>query len=235
MKYEDQKSTSLAVDNLGGATILGRVIRVDHTRYEPKEGEVVDENAYQDLGEKPKDNSDRERRGKRGKGRGGDDGRRMMPPREMLKEELELQKLIQDHDEEDPMKGYLIQQKKEDLEMALGELKKQKLSKHRGKSSEHRHRSHRHRSGSKERSGRQRSGSKDHRRSVRSYEETGHARDQGEEVRRKGVDDKGRPRDKGVRRETTEKIMLVEVDMPKGQHSKERGGGGAINQGETGL
>lgn len=228
MKYEDQKSTSLAVDNLGGATILGRIIRVDHTRYEPKEGEVVDENAYQNLSEKPEDDSDRERRGKRRKGRGGHDGgrRRMTPPREILKEELELQKLIQDHDEEDPMKEYLIQQKKEDLEMALGELKKKhKLSRHKEKSdSEHRHRSHRHRSGSKERSRRQTSGSKDHRRSVKSHEETDHARDQGEEVHRKGIDDKGKPRDKGVRRETTKKIMPVEADMPKGKQSKERGG-----------
>lgn len=228
MKYEDQKSTSLAVDNLGGATILGRIIRVDHTRYEPKEGEVVDENAYQNPGETLKDDSDSERRGKRKRRRDGDGGdrRRITPPREMLKEELELRELIQDHDEEDPMKEYLIQQKKEDLEIALGELKKkkEKVSKHREKSdSEHRHRSHRHRSGSKERLRRQRSGSKDHRRSVKSYEETDHARDHGGEVRRKRIGDMERPRDKGVRKETTEKIMSVEADMPKGKHGKERG------------
>lgn len=43
LKYEDQRSTDLAVDNLGGAVILGRTLRVDHTRYrekdqEPKQG-----------------------------------------------------------------------------------------------------------------------------------------------------------------------------------------------------
>jgi len=30
VKYEDQRSTILAVDNFNGTTILGRTIRVDH-------------------------------------------------------------------------------------------------------------------------------------------------------------------------------------------------------------
>ncbi|KAK9448851.1 putative rna binding domain-containing protein [Limtongia smithiae] len=33
LKYEDQRSTVLAVDNLDGATVLGRELRVDHTYY----------------------------------------------------------------------------------------------------------------------------------------------------------------------------------------------------------
>ncbi|XP_022944591.1 zinc finger CCCH domain-containing protein 25 [Cucurbita moschata] len=38
--YEDQRSTILAVDNLNGAQILGRIIRVDHvTKYKKKEEE----------------------------------------------------------------------------------------------------------------------------------------------------------------------------------------------------
>ncbi|KAH7515174.1 hypothetical protein JRO89_XSUnG0165900 [Xanthoceras sorbifolium] len=38
--YEDQRSTVLAVDNLNGAQILGRIIRVDHvTNYKKKEEE----------------------------------------------------------------------------------------------------------------------------------------------------------------------------------------------------
>lgn len=38
--YEDQRSTTLAVDNLNGAQILGRIIRVDHvTKYKKKEEE----------------------------------------------------------------------------------------------------------------------------------------------------------------------------------------------------
>ena len=45
--YEDQRSTTLAVDNFNGAKILGRVIRVDHkAEYKPpkrKEDEPVNE------------------------------------------------------------------------------------------------------------------------------------------------------------------------------------------------
>ncbi|XP_020592684.1 zinc finger CCCH domain-containing protein 25 isoform X2 [Phalaenopsis equestris] len=40
LAYEDQRSTVLAVDNLNGAMILGRIIRVDHvTSYKRKEEE----------------------------------------------------------------------------------------------------------------------------------------------------------------------------------------------------
>lgn len=47
LQYEDQRSTVLAVDNLNGAKVLGRVLRVDHT-HKPKpkkdeEGNLPDE------------------------------------------------------------------------------------------------------------------------------------------------------------------------------------------------
>ncbi|KAG9453972.1 hypothetical protein H6P81_006876 [Aristolochia fimbriata] len=46
LAYEDQRSTVLAVDNLNGAKILGRIIRVDHvSKYKKKEEE--DEEAEQ--------------------------------------------------------------------------------------------------------------------------------------------------------------------------------------------
>ncbi|XP_003563222.1 zinc finger CCCH domain-containing protein 25 [Brachypodium distachyon] len=42
--YEDQRSTVLAVDNLNGAKVLGRIIRVDHVdKYKKKEEEDEDE------------------------------------------------------------------------------------------------------------------------------------------------------------------------------------------------
>lgn len=42
--YEDQRSTNLAVDNLNGAQILGRIIRVDHvSKYKKKEEEDEEE------------------------------------------------------------------------------------------------------------------------------------------------------------------------------------------------
>jgi len=37
LKYEDQRSTVLAVDNLNGTKILGRIIRVDHAYYEERD------------------------------------------------------------------------------------------------------------------------------------------------------------------------------------------------------
>lgn len=48
LMYEDQRSTVLAVDNLNGANLLGRTLRVDHVRdyKQPKEkgddGEMVE-------------------------------------------------------------------------------------------------------------------------------------------------------------------------------------------------
>jgi len=41
LAYEDQRSTILAVDNLSGAKVAGRVIRVDHVdNYKIKRAEV---------------------------------------------------------------------------------------------------------------------------------------------------------------------------------------------------
>ncbi|CAM9017625.1 unnamed protein product [Wickerhamomyces anomalus] len=37
LKYEDQRSTILAVDNLNGTKVLGRIIRVDHAYYEERD------------------------------------------------------------------------------------------------------------------------------------------------------------------------------------------------------
>lgn len=36
LMYEDQRSTILAVDNLNGAKVLDRTLRVDHTFYEQR-------------------------------------------------------------------------------------------------------------------------------------------------------------------------------------------------------
>ncbi|KAK4777671.1 hypothetical protein SAY87_017858 [Trapa incisa] len=44
LAYEDQRSTTLAVDNLNGATVAGRIIRVDHvSNYKKKEEEDEEE------------------------------------------------------------------------------------------------------------------------------------------------------------------------------------------------
>lgn len=51
LKYEDQRSTVLAVDNLNGVEILGRKLRVDHTYYKAQEDveELKTEMAFDDY------------------------------------------------------------------------------------------------------------------------------------------------------------------------------------------
>ncbi|PGH34872.1 RNA-binding domain-containing protein, X-linked 2 [[Emmonsia] crescens] len=156
LKYEDQRSTDLAVDNLGGATILGRMIRVDHVRYKRKEEEGLEDNvATLAVGEtgggKPRNDNGEEgsRRIATKHGESDTDTEdRRIKQRPLLKEEKELQKLIEEHDEEDPMKEYLIQEKREQVARALERSSTRK--KHRSDSSEkedkhgHRHRHHRH-------------------------------------------------------------------------------------------
>ena len=131
LKYEDQRSTDLAVDNLGGAVILGKTLSVDHTRYKRKDEEegmdLRDESGRIEIG----DASRRKRQRT--------DESESEEERPMLKEERELAKLVQDHDEEDPMKAFLVQEKREEVEMALAKVKDNKISE---KSRKHRHRHH---------------------------------------------------------------------------------------------
>ena len=127
LKYEDQRSTDLAVDNLGGASVMGRVLKVDHTRYKRKDGEEEEERERGLQGaavaeEHSGEESEKEKR-------------------PLLKEEIELQKLMREHDEDDPMKDFLVQEKKEEVQRALAMMgdggKRKKERKHR-----HHHRSH---------------------------------------------------------------------------------------------
>lgn len=132
LKYEDQRSTDLAVDNLGGTTIMGRMIQVDHTRYKNKDDEneqIQGENNFKAI-------EDAE-----GKDRG--DGTDNGEERPMLKEERELARLIADHDEDDPMKAFLVQEKKEEVAAAIAALKDGKRSRSEHKRRHHHHRSHR--------------------------------------------------------------------------------------------
>ncbi|RMJ27382.1 U2 snRNP component IST3 [Aspergillus sp. HF37] len=110
LKYEDQRSCDLAVDNLGGATVLGRMLRVDHTRYKKKDDEEDQDNVAQLMGETAND----EHGGRRRRVASEEEQRRPL-----LKEEVELEKLLRDHDAEDPMKEFLVQEKKEEVALAL--------------------------------------------------------------------------------------------------------------------
>ncbi|KAG2417325.1 U2 snRNP component IST3 [Aspergillus terreus] len=129
LKYEDQRSTDLAVDNLGGATVLGRMLRVDHVRYKRRDDEEEGDNVARLMGDTDNKNAgdgdtDDERR-RRKKRRTSDDEPRRRP---LLKEEKELEELIRNHDDEDPMKEFLIEEKKEEVTQALERLEREEKS-----------------------------------------------------------------------------------------------------------
>ncbi|GFF50526.1 RNA binding domain-containing protein [Aspergillus lentulus] len=161
LKYEDQRSTDLAVDNLTGATVLGRVLRVDHARYKKRDNEEDEDNVAKLMGEttgrnaRDEDTDDEGRRKKRRSSESREDEARSRP---LLKEERELQELMMNHDDEDPMKEYLIEEKKEEVARALERLNKEKRHSRRRDSSRerssrhHRHRHHRHRDEDRSRS-----------------------------------------------------------------------------------
>ncbi|KAK1242747.1 hypothetical protein MKX08_005559 [Trichoderma sp. CBMAI-0020] len=127
LKYEDQRSTDLAVDNLGGAEIGGRLLRVDHARYQARDDEDQDEYkiGWEDI--------------QRREGRPVSDDEMSEEEevqRPMLPEERELALLMRDHDDDDPMKGFLIEEKKKEVEDARRRADRKEKS--------DRHRHHRH-------------------------------------------------------------------------------------------
>ncbi|THC90652.1 hypothetical protein EYZ11_009896 [Aspergillus tanneri] len=148
LKYEDQRSTDLAVDNLGGATVLDRILRVDHVRYKKRDDEEGD-NVAKLMGDTDGksghywgSDDERQKRKKRRSSESDDEPRQ----RPLLKEEMELEELIKNHDDEDPMKEFLIEEKKEEVSQALERERSQKSSRRRNTSRERssRHRHHRH-------------------------------------------------------------------------------------------
>lgn len=145
LKYENQKSTDLAVDNLGGSQIGGRLISVDHARYKARDDEDQDEFrvGWEDM---------QRREGKPVS----DDESSEDERRPMLPEEIELAKLIHDHDDDDPMKGFLIEEKKKEVEEAQARAKLG-IEKHSSRHSRKHHRSHRSRGDDGERRKRHRS------------------------------------------------------------------------------
>ena len=132
LKYEDQRSTDLAVDNLGGAVVMGRTLKVDHTRYKKKDDEPDKGIDLEGEAKQIGDGKDRRKRKRTSESESEEE-------RPMLKEERELAKLIQEHDEDDPMKAFLVQEKKEEVALALAQLRDGKSSR---KSHQHHHHHH---------------------------------------------------------------------------------------------
>ncbi|TQV97976.1 U2 snRNP component IST3 [Cordyceps javanica] len=198
LKYENQKSTDLAVDNLGGAEVGGRLVRVDHARYSMRDDEDQDEFrvGWEDL------------QRKEGKPLSEDESSEDdTPQRPMLQEERDLAKLIHDHDDDDPMKAFLIEEKRKEVDGARERAEKkesrQKHRSHRSHSSRHNdgekrrsrrdnhdsERRHHHRSD--HRSDRHRDGAEEHHRSSRHDSEPNESRS-----RRKDEGEKGRDHDR---------------------------------------
>lgn len=139
LKYEDQRSCDLAVDNLSGAGVMGRVLSVDHTRYKRKEGEVETIGDSDDGGTETDQEGDGRKKRRRTSSQSSADEQASRP---LLKEEVELNRLLTEHDDDDPMKAYLIEEKRAEVEEALKTVS-QKKERHKDLKSRHRRREHR--------------------------------------------------------------------------------------------
>ncbi|KAK3723433.1 RNA-binding protein Cwf29 [Vermiconidia calcicola] len=185
LKYEDQRSCDLAVDNLSGAGVLGRVLGVDHARYLLKEGEretVGDDEVEEEEEEVGDDEGEGGGRRKRRKTESESE-----EERPMVKEEMELAKLMREHDADDPMKAYLIEQKKAEVEEALKAVTlSKKSSKGDEREGKHRHRhKHSHRSRREASEEENDDGREDRRSSRRRREEDGHSKSRSHKSSRK--------------------------------------------------
>lgn len=131
IKYEDQRSCDLAVDNLGGATIMDRVIRVDHARYKPRDDEDMRDNTMGDVDMDAGNDSDGGRRKRRKS-----DETDSEDDRPVLPEEIELERLTEKLDLDDPMRDSMIKQQQEKVDDAVAKLKR-KMRKEKERKSRH--------------------------------------------------------------------------------------------------
>jgi RNA-binding motif protein, X-linked 2 len=144
LKYDDQRSTVLAVDNFNGATLLGRTLRVDHSRdYRQKKRKRRKSNESQS--EESEEELDDE--GKpRVKGFNVAPKGWLDPPVE--ESESEKEDLGEGIDLDDPMRDYLIEKRREEKQnqkVKNEDDERKKKHRHRSrKDGEERHR-HRHR------------------------------------------------------------------------------------------
>lgn len=144
LKYDDQRSTVLAVDNFSGANLLGRTLRVDHSRdyrqKSKKRRRGRDESESEESSEEELDDEGKPRvKGFNVAPKGWLD-----PPVE-IKGESEEEDLGEGIDPEDPMRDYLIEKRREER-AAAGGGKKEKKHRKRIKEEDGEERRHRHRS-----------------------------------------------------------------------------------------
>ncbi|KAI0487546.1 hypothetical protein F4859DRAFT_260776 [Xylaria cf. heliscus] len=211
LKYEDQRSCDLAVDNLGGAEIAGRLVRVDHARYKARDDEDSEEFAigWADILRKEK-----AAKGEAVATEDEDEEEEQETRRPMIKAEVELQELMEEHDDDDPMKGFLIEEKKREVEEALSKERDRKEKK------ERKHRHHR----SSHRSRRDESNDRRSRRSRRDVtpsaeDERRHDRD----VTPQRKKDRSRERDREHRRRDDEHERHRDGERRKDREDRDRG------------
>jgi RNA-binding motif protein, X-linked 2 len=115
LKYDDQRSTVLAVDNMNGANLLGRTLRVDHSR-EYKQKSKKKKKKYRDEESEESEESEVEL---------DEDGKPRVKgfnvaPKGWLdpvveqSSESEQEDLGDDIDPDDPMRDYLLEKRKEE-------------------------------------------------------------------------------------------------------------------------
>ncbi|KAK9899999.1 hypothetical protein P389DRAFT_165103 [Cystobasidium minutum MCA 4210] len=156
LMYEDQRSTILAVDNLNGAKVLNRTLRVDHVK-DYKHLEKGEDGKFKEA-ERETFNARPDLFMNQNKGSGSDDS-----------EDEGDDNLLEGIDPDDPMAAYLISQRKEERALAIANGSyKSKKSKHKGESKEERRRRKEERRRKREEKDRRGEGSRSHRDRARS-------------------------------------------------------------------
>jgi RNA-binding motif X-linked protein 2 len=227
IKYEDQRSCDLAVDNLGGSSIMDRVIRVDHARYKPHDDEDMRDNTMGELDLDPGNATD-EGRSKRRKT---DSDSESDEDRPLLPEEIELDRLIEKLDEDDPMRDSMIKRQQEKVDEAI---KKRMKAKRKEKERARRREKHHRREGSKDRH-REKDRKRikdgddhdDHKRHSRRRDDRSHDRDKKGDDRRKRSrersDSKGKDRERHRHRSREEAKGRGNANERSRRHSTSEG------------
>lgn len=117
LMYEDQRSTVLAVDNMNGTQVMGRTLKVDHTRNYRQQGKRNENGEYEEP-EEPTYNA--------------------MPPILSDSGSSSSEDEENDLDEEDPMAEFIRAEKKKEVKKIKGNDGEGKKRKHEGETKEER-------------------------------------------------------------------------------------------------
>ena len=216
LKYDDQRSTVLAVDNFNGATILERTLRVDHSR-DYRQKTKKKKRGQGDESESSESEVELDEEGKpRVKGFNVAPKGWLDSPVEET-EESEVDDLAAGIDPDDPMRDYLIEKRREERRGVKKQKKHyRKRVKEEGEDEEHKYRRHSHHSSKRKSEDRYRHRhrhSSDHRRiEDERYEENRYQDDHLPERQHRRYDREGTPPSFSHNRE----------DPPEKSHRRDR-------------